>query len=218
LYSWAYNNAVKPADFNPQKARELLKEAGWSNVNKDGLFEKNGEVFSFTIITNQGNEERIKSAQIIQRRMGEIGIRVKIKILEWSVFLSECINKRNFEAVLLGWSLSRDPDNYDIWHSSKTKEGEFNFLGYKNESVDALLVEARRTFDQEKRKQDYNRIHQLIYDDQPCMFLFVADSLSILHSRFRGIKPAPIGIGYNFIDWWVSKQDQRYNRKPLITN
>ena len=210
--SWAYNKEVVPLDFNPQKARELLREAGWQNSNHDGWLEKGGENFEFTILVNQGNEERLKVAQIIQKRLKDIGIKVKIKVLEWSVFLTEFIDKKNFEAVLLGWSLGRDPDNYDIWHSSKTKEGEFNFIGYKNEEVDRLLVEARRIFDQEKRMAYYHRIHSIIYDEQPYMFLYIPDILSILHSRFQGIKPAPIGISYNFIDWWVPRGQQRYTR------
>ncbi|MDD5166237.1 MAG: peptide-binding protein [Candidatus Omnitrophica bacterium] len=207
---WAYDKNVLPAPFDPQKAVKLLNEAGWVDSNGDGWLDKNGEPFEFTIITNQGNEERIKVAQIIQRRLKDIGIRVKIKIIEWSVFLTEFIEKKKFEAVLLGWSLSRDPDNYDIWHSSKTKEGEFNFIGYKNEEVDRLLVEARRTFDQEKRKAYYQAIQRILYTEQPYMFLYVPDSLFILHSRFQGVKPAPIGIGYNFIDWWVPKSQQKY--------
>jgi peptide/nickel transport system substrate-binding protein len=208
--SWGYNKEVIPVDFNPQKARELLKEAGWQDSNHDGWLDERGENFEFTILVNQGNEERLKVAQIIQRRLNDVGIKVKIKVLEWSVFLTEFIDKKNFEAVLLGWSLGRDPDNYDIWHSSKTKEGEFNFIGYKNEEVDRLLVEARRIFDQEKRKAYYHRIHSIIYDEQPYMFLYIPDILSILHSRFQGVKPAPIGISYNFIDWWVPKGQQRY--------
>ena len=76
--------------------------------------------------------------------------------------------------------------------------------------MDRLLTEGRRNFDLEKRKACYLRIHEILYDDQPYMFIFVPDGISILHSRFKGIKPAPLGIGYNFIDWWVPKAEQRY--------
>jgi peptide/nickel transport system substrate-binding protein len=126
--------------------------------------------------------------------------------------LNEFINKKRFEAVLMGWSLARDPDIYDIWHSSKTKEGEFNFIGYDNDEVDRLLIEGRRTFDEKERKKIYNRIHRLIYDDHPCVFLYVPDALPVVHSRFHGIEPAPAGIGYNFIDWYVPGHLQRYKR------
>jgi peptide/nickel transport system substrate-binding protein len=210
--SWAYNPRVKPAIFDPVLAKKLLRDCGWVDTNADGWLDKAGEAFEFTIITNQGNEERIKVCEVIQRRLKDIGIRVKIKVVEWSVFLTEFIDKRNFEAVLLGWSLPREPDNFDIWHSSKTKEGEFNFTAYKNTEVDNLLVQARRTFDEAKRKEYYQRINELLYEEQPYMFLYVPDSLSVLHKRFCGVKPAPIGIGYNFIEWWVPRSEQRYNR------
>ena len=118
--SWAYNEKVKAAPFDPDKAKKLLKEAGWTDTNGDGWLDKDGKIFEFTIITNQGNEERLKIAQIIQRRLEDIGIKVQVKVIEWSVFLTEYIDKRKFEAVLLGWALPMEPDNYDIFHSSKT--------------------------------------------------------------------------------------------------
>ncbi|MBU1911979.1 MAG: peptide-binding protein, partial [Candidatus Omnitrophica bacterium] len=174
--------------------------------------EKDGMKFSFTVITNQGNNERKMALEIIQRRLKEVGIEVKIKIIEWSAFVSEFIDKRRFEAVLLGWGLSMDPDMYDIWHSSKTKQGEFNFVGYSNAEVDDLLLKGRRTFNQEERKIIYHRIHEILYQDQPYLFLFVPDALPILNSRFKGIEVAASGIGYNFIKWFVPSAQQRYTR------
>jgi len=212
--SWAYNKAIKPTEYNPEKALELLKQAGWTKDGQGNLT-KDGEVFEFTIVTSQGNIERKHAAEIIQKRLKQIGMKVKIKIVEWSAFINEFVNKRNFDAILLGWSLSLDPDIYDIWHSSKTKEGEFNFICYKNEEVDRLLEEGRREFDREKRKKIYNRIHELIYNDQPYLFLYNPDSLPIVSSRFKGIKAAPAGISYNFIKWYVPKNLQRYKQQVL---
>jgi peptide/nickel transport system substrate-binding protein len=210
--SWAYNKDVKPLEYNPEKARELLKEAGWIDRDGDGILEKDGMKFSFTVITNQGNDERRMALEIIQKRLKDVGIEVKIKIIEWSAFVSEFINKKRFEAVLLGWGLSLDPDMYDIWHSSKTKEGEFNFVSYSNEEVDKLLLDGRRTFDQEGRKNIYHRIHELLYEDQPYLFLYVPDALPIVNSRFKDIEVAPSGIGYNFIKWYAPRNEQRYTR------
>lgn len=207
--SWAYNNEVKPVDYNPAQAQKLLTEAGWVQ-NKQGDLERKGEIFEFTIITNQGNEERKRAAEIIQKRLSKLGMRVKIKVIEWSAFINEFINKHEFEAVLLGWSLSLDPDIYDIWHSSKTKEGEFNFISYSNKEIDELLVKGRKEFDQKKRKEIYHRIHKIIYEEQPYLFLYNPDSLPIVSSRFKGIEVAPAGISYNFIKWYVPKSKQKY--------
>ncbi|MFA4992275.1 MAG: peptide-binding protein [Candidatus Omnitrophota bacterium] len=210
--SWAYNKEVRPPVRDIEKAKALLKEAGWQDADGDGVLEKLGVKFSFTVITNQGNEERRMTAEIIQRDLKEVGIDVRIKIIEWSAFVSEFIDKRRFDAVLLGWSLSMDPDMYDIWHSSKIKEGEFNFVGYSNPEIDELLLKGRRIFDQEERGRIYRRIHEILYDDQPYLFLYVPDALPILHGRFKGIEVGPAGIGHNFIKWYVPRDEQRYTR------
>ncbi len=210
--SWAYNEAVKPLSYNPDAALELLNESGWRDTDADGILDKDGMKFSFTLITNQGNTQRRMTAEIIQRRLKEIGIEVKIKIIEWSAFVSEFINKRRFEAVLLGWNLSLDPDMYDIWHSSKIGEGQFNFVGYSNPEVDRLLIAGRRTFDREERKKIYYRIHEILYGEQPYLFLYVPDALPIVHKRFKGIEVGPGGIGHNFIEWHVPEDEQIYVR------
>lgn len=211
--SWAFDQTVRAREFDPGRARELLASAGWKDSDNDRWLDRDGRKFEFSILTNQGNEERLKICQIIQRRLKDIGVSVNVKVVEWSVFLSNYIDTRTFECVLLGWSLSRDPDLYDIWHSSKTRQGEFNFLGYANKEVDALLIEARRTFDQEKRAGYYRRMQRILYEEQPCMFLYVPDGLSALHRRFREVKPEAAGIGYNLIEWWVPAAEQRYRIK-----
>lgn len=208
--SWAHDPGVKATDFDPVLAKRMLAEAGWVDHDGDGFLDRDGRRFSFTILTNQGNEQRKQACEIIQKRLKEIGIDVKIQIVEWGTFLKEFIDKKRFDAVLLAWNLSPDPDIFDIFHSSKTRPGEFNFVSYKNEEVDRLLEEGRRLFKEEERAPVYRRIHRIISDDEPYTFLAVPDSLMILHKRFRGPALAPIGIGYNFIRWFVPKNEQRY--------
>ncbi len=208
--AWFYNPNVRRYPYDPQRARELLREAGWVDRNHDGWLDKDGRTFTFTVITNQGNALRDRTAQIIQYRLKQVGIQMKIRTLEWTAFINDFIDKRRFEAVILGWTLGQDPDIYDIWHSSKTGEKQLNFIGYKNPEVDRLLVQGRRTFDREKRKRIYWRIQEILAEDQPYTFLYVPMSLPVIHKRFRGIHPAPAGISYNFIRWWVPKNEQKY--------
>jgi peptide/nickel transport system substrate-binding protein len=207
---WAYNPAVKDVDYNPKHAAELLAEAGWKEKNSDGILVKDGKPFKFTILTNQGNQQRLMTAQIVQQRLRQVGIDVKIRIVEWAAFLKEFVNKGNFEVVMLAWSISQDPDMYDIWHSSKNKPGELNFIGYNNPEVDRLLVEGRNTFDIEKRKRAYFRIQEILADEQPYTFLYVPDALPVVSSRIRGVEPAPAGIGHNQNRWYVPKNEQVY--------
>lgn len=207
--SWAFNPDVKDYEYNLDKAIKLLSDAGWRK-NAEGLLEKGGKKFSFTALVNQGNEARLKTAQIIKEQLKKVGIEMNIKVLEWQAMLHEFIDKKRFEAVIMGWALSRDPDIYDIWHSSKTKEGEFNFISYKNEEVDRLLIQGRQTFDMEKRKKIYHRIHEILAEEQPYTFLYVPDGLPVLHKRFKGVEKAPIGIWYDFIHWHVPKNKMEW--------
>ncbi len=204
-----YNQNVKKYEYDPKKAVQLLAEAGWT-PNAEGMMEKDGKPFAFTIITNQGNEVRKNAATIIQKDLKTIGIDVNIRVIEWAAFLKNFINKRNFEACLLGWGIGIDPNQIDIWDSHKTGETELNFISYQNPEVDELLQKGVSVFDPLERKKYYDRFQEIIAEDQPYTFLFVQDSLPIISSRFHGIDPAPIGIGYNFIKWFVPEPLQKY--------
>jgi peptide/nickel transport system substrate-binding protein len=208
--TWAYNSNVKIYNFNPQKARQLLSDAGWKDTKGTGILEKDGKPFIFEIVTNQGNDTRQKCAEIIQRQLKEIGITVKIRILEWAAFVNDFITKRRFDAVILGWSISLDPDAYDVWHSSKTAPEELNFMSYNNPAADEMLEKGRSTFDQNQRKKYYDRFQEILAEDQPYTFLYVPEELIIISNRFRGIDPAPIGLDYNFIKWYVPQGEQKF--------
>jgi peptide/nickel transport system substrate-binding protein len=212
--TWPYNPDVKKYDYNPGKAKQLLKEAGWQDTDGDGFLDKDGRSFEFTILTNSGNKLRENTATIIQWRLQQIGIKVNIRILEWATFINQFIDKRRFEAILLGWSIGLDADQYDIWHSSKTKEKELNFISYSNREVDELLEKGRRTFDIEKRKKAYFRIQEILAEEVPYIFLYVPDATPIVHARIKGIKPTPIGISYNLPKWYVPKKLQRHTLVP----
>ena len=207
---WAYNPDVRDIGYNPKHAAELLAQAGWKEKNADGILVRDGKPFQFTILTNQGNQQRLLSAQIIQQRLRYVGIDVKIRIVEWATFLKEYIDKGKFEVVMLAWNISQDPDMYDVWHSSKTNPGELNFIGFKNAEVDRLLVEGRSTFDIGKRKRAYFRIQEILAEEQPYTFLYVPDALPVVSARIRGVEVAPAGIGHNQIKWYVPKNEQVY--------
>ena len=208
--TWACNPGVKRYPYDPERAKSLLAEAGWKDEDKDGVLEKEGRKFAFTVLTNAGNESRAKTAAIIQQNLAAVGIRMEIRTLEWAAFINEFVDKRKFDAVILGWSISQDPDQYDIWSSKKTGPKELNFVGFTHDEVDRLLEEGRRTFDLEKRKKAYFRIQEILAEEQPYVFLYYPDSLPVVHGRIHGIEPAPAGISYNFIKWYVPEVQQRY--------
>jgi peptide/nickel transport system substrate-binding protein len=205
-----HNDRVRGVPYDPERARALLAEAGWKDEDGDGVLDKGGEPFRFKILTNNGNEQRVNTATVIQHRLAKIGVAVEVQRLEWAAFINEFVDKRRFDAVLLGWSLDPDPDQYIIWHSSKTGPKEFNFITYANAEVDELLEKGRRTFDVDQRKRIYDRFQEILADEQPYTFLYYPQSLPAVHCRVLGIDPAPAGIGYNFERWYVPQGLQKY--------
>jgi len=199
------NTKLKPYPYNSNKALALLNEAGYKK-NEDGLLEKNGKLLRFEILTNQ-NKQREMTAVIIQRRLKEIGVDVSIRVIEWASFINQFIKTGDFDVVVLGWSLSLDPDQYNIWHSTQQGPGQFNFLGYENKRVDNLLERGRLELDVTKREKIYHEFSEILLDDSPIIYLYAGYGLSAINNRVRGIKKPspPAGIYHNSYDWFIPK-------------
>jgi peptide/nickel transport system substrate-binding protein len=208
--TWADNPNVKPLPYDPKKAVALLAEAGWKTKNADGILEKDGKPFTFEVLTNQGNDERKKIAEIIQASLREIGIGVEIRVLEWAALLKEHVKKRQFDAIVLGWGTGADPDQFVVWHSSQNGPDDLNHISYKNPEVDALLEAGRSSCVQSDRVRFYQRLHEVLAADQPLVFLYWGDALPAVSRRLHGIDPGPAGIKWNFEQWFVPKDQQRY--------
>jgi peptide/nickel transport system substrate-binding protein len=209
--TWAYTEDVRRYAFDPARARTLLAEAGWKDRDGDGIVEdKDGKPFAFTLLTNQGNDERKKVAEIIQQRLQDVGIKVDIQVIEWAAFIKEYVKPRRFDAVILGLGTGVDPDQYVVWHSSQTGPDQMNRTGYSNPEVDHLLEVGRASCDQRERVTYYHRIQEILAEDLPMLFLYFKDELPAVSSRVHGIKVAPAGILYNFTEWYVPRQLQRY--------
>jgi peptide/nickel transport system substrate-binding protein len=209
---WAHNERLRPYPHDPDQARRLLAEAGWTDTNGNGTLDKGGTEFVLTIATNQGNRTREQTGLVIQSRLKDVGIEVKLLTIEWAAFLKDFLDKGNFEAIIMGWTIPMDPDLYDVWNSAKTNPGELNFIRYANPEVDELIDQARFTVDQALRKKCYDRIQEILHEDAPYVFLYVPDSLVAVSKRFVGPESAPAGLTYNVDKWWVPLDRQVHQR------
>jgi len=198
------NPKLQPYPYDPQKAIALMKEAGFEDHDHDGILDRDGQPLSFEILTNQ-NKEREMSAVLVQRRLKEIGVDVKIRVVEWATFISRFIKTGDFNVVLLGWGLGLEPDQFNIWHSSQQAPGQFNFIGYKNPKVDKLLEAGRLELNPDKRMKIYHEFAEILLEDSPIVYLSAGYSLQGVHKRIKGIDEPPpaAGIGHNSYDWFI---------------
>ena len=189
--SFAYNDKVEPITQNIEKAKQLLKEAGFDENNP----------FTFEVVTNTGNDTRINTAQILQYQLEKAGVKMKIRVMEWQAFLNTVVHPRKFDAVLLGWSLGLMPDAYPLWHSSSDKQGGFNLVSYKNEKVDKLIEDGINTINRDELGKIYKEIFKIISDDLPYLFLYIPDGITVVNKDIKNIEPTFIGIMHNQKDW-----------------
>ncbi|MFZ4599418.1 MAG: peptide-binding protein [Terrimicrobiaceae bacterium] len=176
---WFFNPNVVPFTYDPEKASALLDDAGWKR-GPDGIRVKDGQRFAFTLITNNGNEIRRDIATLVQDGFRKLGIDVKVELYEWAVFLKNHVNKGDFDAIVLGWSLGNDFDQFQIWHSSQTNPEQLNVVGYKNPEVDGLLETIRQEFDRDRIISLAGSLQSIIYREQPYLFLYVPEGTSVM--------------------------------------
>jgi peptide/nickel transport system substrate-binding protein len=204
-----YNGNVKTYDYDLDKARELLAEAGFV-LNNRGVLERDGRPFRIELLTNQ-NTTRTQIAEIVQSAWGELGIQVNIRVAEWGAFIKEFIERRNFDAAILAWNIVLDPDPTDVWHSrSCTDKKTLNFVCFQNAEADELMEKALLSFDPNVRKRYYDRFQEILAEEAPYTFLYIPQELVAISSRFRNIDPAPAGFTHNQIHWYVPFAEQKY--------
>lgn len=189
--TFAYNDKVKNLEYSIEKAKALLKEAGFDENNP----------FEFQVVTNTGNDIRRNAAEIIQYQLAKAGIKMSIKVMEWQAFLNTVVSPRNFEAVLLGWGLALVPDAKPIWHSSQDKKGGFNLVGYRNKQIDKLIEEAEVTIHREELSKYYKEIFKQIAEDVPYLFLYIPNTITTVNKNIKNIEPTFMGIWHNQKEW-----------------
>jgi peptide/nickel transport system substrate-binding protein len=203
--SWMYpKNPVEPINYDLDKAEELLDEAGWLDSDGDGTRDKevNGKVipFEFTLLVSQ-KPDRIAICNLLRENLENIGVICHVQPMEAAVFQQRVFEKK-FEAEMAGWGTGADPfTNENIFATG----GERNHGEYSNSKVDELFEAGLKEFDREKRGEIYGQISNLIYEDQPYLFLYNQNWFYGFNKKLRGYRFSPrnpFGYSPGFSSFW----------------
>jgi len=201
------NPNIKPWPYDVQRACELLEEAGWTDTDGDGIRDKDGNLFRFKLMTVSGSPLMERIFRLLKDGMAKAGIDMLADPYEWSIF-EERLTNRSFEATMLAWGGVVESDPYQIWHSSQIAGRGSNRIGFSNAEADAIIEQARRTLDQDKRNKLYHRFHEILHDEQPYTFMLTSTSKRFLDKRFENVKVHKLGL--NPHEWYVPKEKQKY--------
>ncbi|MCS6984263.1 MAG: peptide-binding protein [Leptospiraceae bacterium] len=186
-----YDKNLKPLPYDPVAAKKLLAEAGFQ-LGKDGILEKEGQKFIFELLIPAAAPFYEQFASVAREELLKAGIVMEIRKLEFQV-LVEKANKRDFYALMMGWSVPLESDPYQVWHSSQIERGH-NFTGFSRQDLDALIEKARVDFNEKRRNALYHKIQRIIYEEQPYTFLYTSYNLIALHRRFTEVEAYPAGL------------------------
>lgn len=186
------------------KAEELLEDAGWTDTDGNGIRDKivDGRKvdFEFTLLTTN-KQDRIDICTLLKESLDQIQIRCNVKPLEFPAVIDK-MQKKDFQASFGGWGTGTDP--YTLENIFKTGS-ERNYGSYSNKEVDKLLEEGMKALDEKERIKIYQKMHRLIYDDQPYTWLFYQNAYYGFNKSLRGYRFSPRGpytYGPGFSSIW----------------
>lgn len=207
--SWAYTDDVAKFPFDPAKAKQLLKDAGWT-PGSDGILVKGGKPFKIRIFYNAGNKQREQISVIAQQYLKDVGISAEVVAEEWTAYLKRITTipkageKRDFEMFVLGWSGGIDPfGTGNIWKS----KGSQNYTGFANDDVDKAYDDAAVVpgCKQDDRKPFYAKIQKIIAEEQPYLFLYTNETLLAVNKRAKVNPTSLLGVNYQLELWQLTK-------------
>ncbi|HRW10946.1 MAG TPA: ABC transporter substrate-binding protein [Caldilineaceae bacterium] len=203
---WAFNETLTPYPYDPELAKQTLEEAGWVDSDSDGIREKDGTVATIVAETNAGNVMREDYCTYKQAALLEIGIDWQCEFKEWSVIVNDA-GTGEYQAIQPQWA-GASVEPHELYSSFHTN-GSNNTGGYSNAEVDALLEEGAVTVDQDRRKEIYDRVQEIIMDELPATYDWYRPFIHVIDNKFDGpwLTSSRLtgGIFRNLYDWEVSE-------------
>ncbi|MDG0876385.1 ABC transporter substrate-binding protein [Paenibacillus thiaminolyticus] len=184
--SWAYTDEVDKYEFNLEKAKQLLEDAGWK-VGADGIREKDGEKFTINFTATSPNVVNDAIIPVAQANYKELGIEFIAEQMDFNAVV-EKRKKGDFDMLFMAWRLDPDPQGA---HNIFITGGSWNEIGYSNKKVDELFEKGGKTLEIEERKAIYKDLYQEINEDLPYIFMYQRRDMWANNARFTGLDISP---------------------------
>jgi peptide/nickel transport system substrate-binding protein len=185
------------SDFNLEEAKKILDAAGWKIDDKSGIRAKTDKKSKIELafnIATANTPELAKSADMLKNMWQELGVKIEIKFFEIGDLNQNIIRPREYESLLFGQVIGRNPDLFAFWHSSQRNDPGLNVALYANKTADQLLEATRITKEVEDRRNKYEKFQQEIEKDAPAIFLYSPFYLYVAHPDLKGFATDMITI------------------------
>jgi peptide/nickel transport system substrate-binding protein len=216
-YGTAANSAIVPAlkayydpslenryPYDPSKATALLSEAGWTAGGSDGVLQKDGQPFSFTMDVGQRGVLE-PTNELIQQNLKKVGIGMDLNAMEWNSYIQKVVVNRDYTATVNWWVYPNDPDVFPYYASSAAGKG-FNIPGYKDQALDDLLLQGQKTSDPAARKTIYTQLQAYMADNLPYNFLWYPQEIDVVSDSLQGVPDLNLRDAMHYVQEWSIKK------------
>jgi peptide/nickel transport system substrate-binding protein len=208
--SWLYDSAYRIYDYDADRARKLLSDAGWADSDGDGVLDKTTDSgktdLAFTILTNRDNDFRRDTVSLIAEHLALVGFKVQTELVEWDQLQNERMLNHQFDAVLTGYYLDYVHDLRFALHSGQIGTELNNFIGYRSPDLDGLMDAAAKAYTEEDRRAAYQKIQQHIVEELPLISLYFRTGSLLADNRIHGIgRIGEFSIYRNIKVWHIAE-------------
>ena len=194
-----HDPAIEPRPFDPARAQALLGQAGYRDRNGDGVLEDEaGEPFEFDLVYYQESDDTRRIVLFLKDLYARAGVHLKPLPTEWPVMI-DLLDRRDFDAITLGWTSGVETDVHQMFHGSQTEGGGDNFVHFKHAGFDRLVDQARATVREEARMPLWRAVERIFYEEQPYTFLMRRKTLAFVDRRFENLEITKLGLNLDAV-------------------
>ena len=194
-----YNDSVATYPYDPEGARVLLAEAGWT-PGPDGILQKGGQRLEVSMPTGQFGE-LVPATLLVQQYWADIGVEADVEVIEWNAYIQQVVVQREYEATLAWWSQPPTPDVTPYYSCEAVDTGN-NIPNYCSEELDAVMAEGRRALTSEEQIAAYGEMQEFLAEELPYMYLWYPDIISVKNERLQGFPEINAATAFQFAAQW----------------
>lgn len=201
-----------PVSYDPEKAKKLLREAGYTKLDREGyLINKKGERMEFTLSYSGDSFE--KHLTLYADSCRQAGVKINLELLSWATLLKK-MEQYNFDSLIIAWSTSLFEDPEQLWHSRYADvPGGSDLPGFKNKKVDAYIDSLPPLFDADERINIIKNIDKIIYEETPYILMWGANYSRLLYKNIFGMPKtflSKYGSTHDVINyWWFDPEKEK---------
>jgi peptide/nickel transport system substrate-binding protein len=199
IFKQYYDNQLNPIEFNPDKAKKILADEGWKDIDNNGVLEKDNVEFKFTIYIPAGNPLREFAGTIIKNNLKAIGIYANVEKLELGKFLDNLYDKK-MDAWMASWYIQIPLELKTFWYSD-LQSTPLNFVSYQSKDADRIIDKLNTRLPQNVKIEYYKKFQEIIYEDQPVTFLYWTDDIVAYNKRLKDVTINPFGALQKLWEW-----------------